>query len=50
MYKRQGKVLAAIHVTPEAVDAGALAKLREGDVVRIDAEAGTMDALSLIHI
>jgi phosphogluconate dehydratase len=40
-----GKVLAAIHVTPEAVDGGALAKLREGDVVRIDAEAGTMDAL-----
>ena len=40
-----GKVLAAIHVTPEAADAGALAKLREGDIVRIDAEAGTMDAL-----
>ena len=40
-----GKVLAAIHVTPEAADGGALAKLREGDLVRIDAEAGTMDAL-----
>ena len=40
-----GKVLAAIHVTPEATDAGALAKLREGDLIRIDAEAGTMDAL-----
>ena len=40
-----GKVLAAIHVSPEAADAGALAKLREGDIVRIDAEAGTMDAL-----
>ncbi|HOC11059.1 phosphogluconate dehydratase [Thermomonas sp.] len=40
-----GKVLAAIHVTPEAVAGGALAKLREGDLVRIDAEAGTMDAL-----
>jgi phosphogluconate dehydratase len=40
-----GKVLAAIHVTPEAADAGALAKLREGDLVRIDAEAGSMDAL-----
>ncbi|QIL20388.1 phosphogluconate dehydratase [Thermomonas sp. HDW16] len=40
-----GKVLAAIHVTPEAVDAGALAKLHEGDIVRIDAEAGTMEAL-----
>lgn len=40
-----GKVLAAIHVTPEAADAGALAKLREGDIVRIDAEAYSMDAL-----
>ena len=40
-----GKVLAAIHVTPEAADGGALAKLREGDPLLIDAEAGTMDAL-----
>ncbi len=40
-----GKVLAAIHVTPEAADAGPLAKLREGDIVRIDGDAGTMDAL-----
>ncbi len=40
-----GKVLAAIHVTPEALDAGALAKLRDGDIIRIDAEAGTMDAI-----
>jgi phosphogluconate dehydratase len=39
-----GKVLAAIHVTPEAATGGALARLREGDLVRIDAEAGTMDA------
>ncbi len=40
-----GKVLAAIHVSPEAASSGALAKLRDGDRVRIDAEAGTMDAL-----
>ena len=40
-----GKVLAAIHVTPEAVCGGAIAKLRDGDRVRIDAEAGTMDVL-----
>ena len=40
-----GKVLAAIHVSPEAASGGALAKLRDGDRVRIDAEAGTMDAL-----
>ena len=40
-----GKVLAAIHVTPEAADGGAIAKLREGDLIRIDAEAGSMDVL-----
>lgn len=40
-----GKVLAAIHVTPEAADAGPLAKLREGDLVRIDGDAGTMETL-----
>ncbi|HET8818774.1 MAG TPA: phosphogluconate dehydratase [Xanthomonadaceae bacterium] len=40
-----GKVLAAIHVVPEAVDAGAIARLRDGDLVCIDAEAGTLDAL-----
>jgi phosphogluconate dehydratase len=39
-----GKVLAAIHVSPEAACAGAIAKLRDGDIVRIDAEAGTMQA------
>ena len=39
-----GKVLAAIHVTPESVDAGAISKLRDGDVIRIDAEAGVMEA------
>jgi phosphogluconate dehydratase len=38
-----GKVLAAIHVVPEAADAGPIARLREGDPVRIDADAGTLD-------
>ncbi len=37
-----GKVPAAIHVTPEAMDGGAIAKLRDGDVVRLDADAGTL--------
>jgi phosphogluconate dehydratase len=40
-----GKVPAAIHVCPEALDGGALAKLRDGDVVRVDADAGTLQAL-----
>jgi phosphogluconate dehydratase len=40
-----GKVPAAIHVTPEAVDRGPLARLRDGDVVRLDAERGELSAL-----
>lgn len=38
-----GKVLAAIHITPEAAEGGPLAKVRDGDVVRIDANANTLD-------
>jgi phosphogluconate dehydratase len=40
-----GKVPAAIHLTPEAADGGPVAKVREGDVVRVDAVAGRLDAL-----
>ena len=37
-----GKVPAAIHMTPEAIDGGPIAKIRDGDVIRLDAEAGTL--------
>ncbi|NTT85884.1 phosphogluconate dehydratase [Tabrizicola fusiformis] len=37
-----GKVPAAIHVSPEAAVGGPLALLRDGDVVRLDAVAGTL--------
>ena len=40
-----GKVLSAIHVTPEAASGGPLARLREGDMLRLDGEAGTLEAL-----
>jgi phosphogluconate dehydratase len=40
-----GKVPAAIHVSPEASAGGPLAKLRTGDLVRLDAQKGTLDAL-----
>ncbi len=40
-----GKVPAAIHVSPEALAGGPLAKLRDGDIVRLDAPAGTLQAL-----
>lgn len=40
-----GKVPAAIHVTPEAIDDSPIARLREGDMIRLDAEAGTLCVL-----
>ncbi len=40
-----GKVPAAIHVSPEVLAGGSLGKVRDGDVIRLDAVAGTLDAL-----
>ncbi|MBW8843807.1 MAG: phosphogluconate dehydratase [Burkholderiales bacterium] len=40
-----GKVPAAIHVSPEALAGGPLARLRDGDVVRVCAVTGTLAAL-----
>ncbi len=40
-----GKVPAAIHVTPEAVDGGPIARLHDGDMIRLDADAGTLSVL-----
>ncbi|MDV7142844.1 phosphogluconate dehydratase [Tropicimonas sp. TH_r6] len=40
-----GKVPAAIHVSPEAAAGGPLARLRDGDLLRVDAVAGTLDVL-----
>jgi phosphogluconate dehydratase len=40
-----GKVPAAIHVNPEALGGGPLAKLRDGDVVRLCANRGELTAL-----
>jgi phosphogluconate dehydratase len=39
-----GKVPAALHVTPEATDGGMLARLRDGDVLRVDGVRGVLDA------
>jgi phosphogluconate dehydratase len=38
-----GKVPAAIHCTPEAAGGGPLARLRDGDVIRLDADGGRLD-------
>ena len=40
-----GSIPAALHVTPESVHGGPLARVRDGDVVRVDADAGTLDVL-----
>ena len=41
-----GKVPAAIHMSPEAAAGGPLARLRDGDLVRLDATRGTLDVLA----
>jgi phosphogluconate dehydratase len=40
-----GKVPAAIHVTPEACDGGPIARIQDGDVIRVDAVKGTLEVL-----
>ena len=41
-----GKVPAAIHVCPEALDGGAIARLQDGDILRVDAVEGRLDILT----
>ncbi|MCY7388900.1 MAG: phosphogluconate dehydratase [Burkholderiales bacterium] len=38
-----GKVPAAIHVSPECLAGGPLGKVRNGDIIRLDADAGTLE-------
>jgi phosphogluconate dehydratase len=40
-----GKIPAAIHLSPEAAAGGPLAKVRDGDLIRLDAVAGTLAVL-----
>jgi phosphogluconate dehydratase len=42
-----GKVPAAIHVSPEALPDGPLARIRDGDVIRLDANSGQLEALGV---
>lgn len=41
-----GAIPAAIHVTPESVHAGPISRVRDGDVIRLDTVAGTLDVLA----
>ena len=40
-----GKVPAAIHVSPEILAGGPLGLVRDGDIIRLDATTGTLEAL-----
>jgi phosphogluconate dehydratase len=40
-----GAIPAALHVTPESVQGGPIARLRDGDLVRLDAANGRLDVL-----
>ncbi|NBX89520.1 MAG: phosphogluconate dehydratase, partial [Betaproteobacteria bacterium] len=40
-----GKIPAAIHVSPEALSGGPLARVQDGDVIRLDAIEGTLNVL-----
>lgn len=40
-----GKIPAAIHVTPEALDNGPIARLQDGDIVCLDAHVGKLTIL-----
>ena len=44
-----GRVPSAIHVTPEAVAGGNIAKIRNGDLIRLDAVNGRLDVLMEAH-
>ncbi|MBR0551221.1 phosphogluconate dehydratase [Stakelama marina] len=39
-----GKVPCAIHLSPEAIGGGPIGKVRDGDIIRVDAVAGTLEA------
>lgn len=39
------KVPSAIHVTPEAYDGGLLAKVRDGDIIRVNGRTGELTLL-----
>ena len=38
-----GKVLSAIHVCPEALDGGPIARIKDGDMIRVDARDGVLE-------
>lgn len=45
-----GKTPAAIHVSPEALAGGPIAHVRDGDIIRLDAEAGTLTTVGIADL
>jgi len=45
-----GKTPAAIHVSPEALAGGPLAHVRDGDIIRLDAEAGVLTTVGVTDL
>ncbi|PSW18004.1 phosphogluconate dehydratase [Photobacterium sanctipauli] len=41
-----GKIPSAIHLSPEAIRGGAIGLVRDGDLIRLDCETGTLDNLA----
>jgi phosphogluconate dehydratase len=41
-----GKVPSCIHVSPEAAAGGPLSRIQDGDIIRVDAAAGTLECLT----
>lgn len=42
-----GKVPAAIHVCPEALDGGPISRIRDDDIIRLDATTGSLEVLDI---
>ena len=45
-----GKTPAAIHVSPEALAGGPLAHVRDGDIIRLDADAGVLNSVGVPNL
>ena len=45
-----GKVPAAIHLIPEAMDGGVISKIQTGDLIRLDANKGTLDLVDIDQV
>lgn len=45
-----GKIPAAIHLTPEAIEGGPIAQIRTGDMIRLNCDTGTLELLQFDEV